>query len=131
MIVRESGLSGWGRFTVRVDERRVGKLAPAASQSVDVQPGTHLVRVSQSGYSSKARVVSVADGETVILLAGMSSLGSYLNSLSGFIVFWFGYRLFAQGLTSTGLALFGLGVAGLVTVLAARLVIRLRPAPAE
>jgi hypothetical protein len=129
MLVRQSG--GPARFTVRIDDERVGKLAAATWQAVEVEPGTHRVRVSHSGYSSKTLLVSVAEGEAVVLLSRRRFVVNYLNSLSGALVGGSGYWLFAHGPTPTRLTAFGVGVAGAITVYAARLMISLRPAPAS
>lgn len=131
VIVRQPSWTIWaGRFAVRVDGRKVGKVDRDGSRDFEIEAGTHRVRVTQLGASSRTLVMSVADGETVVLRAGVRYWINVLSNMFGTLIGGSGFWLLAHGPTPTRLAMFAVGVAGSGAVVASRAVIRLRPDPA-
>ena len=130
VVVRERR---WGGlvppFAVRIDGRKVGTVGFGKRQGFDVEPGTHRVRTSQLGYSSKTLVVSVAEGETVVVRTGVRFWGNSLNALAGGLIGGVGYWLFGHGATPNRVAGFSAGLALAGIIFAARLMIYLRPDP--
>ncbi|MEY9894150.1 hypothetical protein ABIA31_007834 [Catenulispora sp. MAP5-51] len=124
----------WGllhhRSAVIIDGRRVARLRRDATQDFMVEAGVHQLRVRQIGYPSKTLEVSVADGEAVVVRTRMRFWATYVTSLFASFTGGIGFWLFAQGPTLPNVVGFSVGLVGLVTLLAARVAISLRPDPA-
>ena len=128
VLARAWDWSLWSpRFSVRIDGERVGKIQRDSSEGFEVAAGLHRIRMSQLGYSSKTLVVSVADGETLVLRTGLRTWINPLLGLSGWLIGASGYPLFAHGPTPINVAGFTIGVALTVAVFASKVLISLRP----
>jgi hypothetical protein len=68
-------LFGGGRsFIVRIDGRRIGRVAPGASGEFPVEPGEHQVAVSMDWFRSQPVKVAVGPGSRTELMIGGRSL---------------------------------------------------------
>lgn len=127
VVVRDSSLaSATARFAVRIDGKRVGKLRQGNSLGFDVPAGVHRVRVTQLGYSSKYLVLSVAEGESVVLRTRIRFWGNFLSGMSASLIGGPGFWLLVRPTMVTA-ALFVVGVAGFAGSFAAKTMISLRP----
>lgn len=130
VVVRDAALSGYAmRFAVRIDGARVGKVRNGGSRDFEVEPGVHRVRVSQTGYASRALVLSVADGETVVLWSRVRFWPTFLSGTSSALVGSSCAWLLLEGLTATRLLLLAVGAAGMVLSFATKWNISLRAEP--
>jgi hypothetical protein len=131
VVVRDPAVSGWAaRFAVRIDDRRVGKVRNGAGRDFEVEPGVHRVRVSQTGFPSRTLVISVADGETVVLRSRVRFWANFLAGMSGCLIGSSCAWLLLAGPTPVRVVNVALGVAGLVAFSASKSLISLRPDPA-
>lgn len=127
MVVRDSSLANAAaRFAVRIDGKRVGKLRRGSYQSFDVPAGVHRVRMTQLGWSSKSLVLSIEEGETVVLRTRVRFWANFLSGMSGSLVGGPGFLLLVHP-TAVTAALFAIGVTGFAGSFAAKTAISLRP----
>ena len=130
VVIRDRAVSGWAtRFAIRIDARRVGKVRNGASGLYEVEPGVHRVRVSQGGFSSRTLVISVVDGETVVLRGRVRFWGNFLLGVAYVLIGSNGTWLLLGGPATARVVLLAVGVAGSVASFAWKSLISLRPDP--
>lgn len=128
VIIRDRAVSGWTvRLAIRIDARRVGKVRNGDSRRFEVEPGVHRVRVNQTGFASRTLVVSVAEGETVVLRSRVRFWANFLTGMAGALIGSNGVWLLLEGPTAATVILFAVGVAGFVVSIASKALISLRP----
>ncbi|WP_370381088.1 hypothetical protein [Catenulispora sp. GAS73] len=112
---------------MRVDDKRVGKVRNGDSRHFEVEPGVHRVRVNQTGFASRTLVVSVTEGETVVLRSRVRFWANFLIGMAGALIGSNGVWLLLKGPTAATVILFAVGVAGIVVSIASKALISLRP----
>jgi len=131
VINRDSAVLGWSsRFAIRIDARRVGKVRNGDSRQFEVEPGVHRVRVSQTGFGSRTLVISVANGETVVLRSRMRFWAGVLTGVAGSLIGGNAAWLFLAGPSAARVVLLAIGVAGFVAASTSKALISLRLDPA-
>lgn len=58
------------RYTIEIDDAPVGSIRRGETAEFDVRPGSHEVRLTVDWASSPTVVITVGDGERIILTAG-------------------------------------------------------------